>query len=34
MPKVKVGISDIEGNLLKADENGDLYVLFEWIETN
>lgn len=34
MPKVKVGISNIEGNLLKADENGDLYVLFEWIETN
>ena len=34
IPKVKVNISNIEGNLLKTDENGDLYVLFEWIETN
>lgn len=30
--KPLVGISDIEGNLLKRDENGDLFVLFEWIE--
>lgn len=34
IPKVTVGISNIEGNLLKADDNGDLYVLFEWIEQN
>lgn len=34
MPKVQVRISDIEGNLLKTDDNGDLYVLFEWIEQN
>lgn len=34
IPKARVGISNIEGNLLKADQNGDLYVLFEWIEQN
>ena len=34
IPKAKIGISNIEGNLLKKDANGDLYVLFEWIETN
>lgn len=34
IPKARVGISNIEGNLLKADDNGDLYVLFEWIEQN
>ena len=34
IPKAKVGISNIEGNLLKTDKNGDLYVLFEWIEQN
>ena len=30
--KPTVRIANIEGNLLKADENGDLYVLFEWID--
>ena len=34
IPKAKIGISSIEGNLLKRDVNGDLYVLFDWIETN
>lgn len=34
MPKVQVRVSNIEGNLLKTDDNGDLYVLFEWIEQN
>lgn len=32
--KPSIQISNIEGNLLKRDENGDYYVLFEWIETN
>lgn len=34
MPKPTVRIANIEGNLLKANEDGELYVLFEWIETN
>ena len=32
MPKPTVRIANIEGNLLKAYEDGELYVLFEWIE--
>ena len=32
--KPSINIANIEGNLLKRDENGDYYVLFEWIETN
>lgn len=32
MPKPTVRIANIEGNLLKANEDGELYVLFEWIE--
>ena len=32
--KPKIGIADIQGNLLKVDSNGDYYVIFEWIETN
>lgn len=32
VPKPVINISPIEGNLLKRDNNGDLYVLFEWIE--
>ena len=32
--KPQIGIAEIEGNLLKVDNNGDYYVLFEWIETN
>lgn len=34
MPKPTVRIANIEGNLLRANEDGELYVLFEWIETN
>lgn len=34
MPKPTVRIANIEGNLLKTNEDGELYVLFEWIETN
>jgi hypothetical protein len=30
--KPQIGIAEIEGNLLKVDNNGDYYVLFEWIE--
>ena len=33
IPKPDVRIADIEGNLLKQTENGDLYVLFEWINS-
>lgn len=32
VPKPVISISPIEDNLLKRDDNGDLYVLFEWIE--
>lgn len=34
IPKAQVGVSNIEGNLLKTDKNGDLYVIFEWIDQN
>lgn len=34
IPKPSVKISNIEGNLLKQDQEGGLYVLFEWIEQN
>lgn len=32
IPKPAITISPIQGNLLKQDDNGDYYVLFEWIE--
>lgn len=32
IPKPAINLSPVEGNLLKQDNNGDYYVLFEWIE--
>lgn len=32
IPKPAITLSPIQGNLLKQDDKGDYYVLFEWIE--